>query len=268
MILGVITMSTLGKNGRFGNQLFQYMFLKTYAIRFRCIVQTPVWIGQQLFGVRDLPNLFPLPEVKQVSETLALDPIPHTPIVNVDFWGYFQYHTSYYAPFKDYIRSLFKPITPLQVLMNEGVRRLRSQGNTVVSFHFRRGDYDDYDDKVFFCAPTIWYRKWLEENWSKLNSPVLFIASDEPEKVLGDFQEYNPVTSEQLGISFPLAPYYPDFYFLSQSDIVLISNSSFSFAACMLNESGQLFLRPHKDLAQMIPFDPWNSEPLLRDFSP
>jgi hypothetical protein len=260
-------MSTLGKNGRFGNQLFQYAFLKTYALRFQCMVQTPVWIGQHLFGLRDYPSLIPLPEVKQVSEILALDPIPHVPIVNVDFRGYFQYHTSYYVPFKAYIRSLFKPIYPLQALMNEGVRRLRSRGNTVVAFHFRRGDYENYDDKIFFIAPTSWYKKWLEENWSKLNNPVLFIASDEPEKVLGDFQEYHPVTSNELGISLPIAPYYPDFYFLSQSDIVLISNSTFSFAACMLNERGQLFLRPYKDLAQMIPFDPWNSEPLLRELS-
>lgn len=268
MPLRVITMSTLGKNGRFGNQLFQYAFLKTYALRYQCIVQTPVWIGQHLFGLKDYPNIIPLPMVKQESEKLELDPIPHTPIVNVDFWGYFQYHTSYYAPYKEYIRSLFKPIFPIQVLMNEGVSRLRSRGNTVVGFHFRRGDYEDYDDKIFFCAPTAWYKEWLEENWSKLDSPVLFIASDELEKVLGDFQEYNPVTSDDLGISLPLAPYYPDFYFLSQCDIVLISNSSFSFAACMLNKKGQLFLRPDRDLAQMIPFDPWNSEPLLRYLSP
>jgi hypothetical protein len=52
---------------------------------------------------------------------------------------------------------------------------------------------------------------------------------------------------------------------LSQCDIVAISNSSFSFAACMLNEKGKLFFRPHLSAKKLIPFDPWNSEPILRD---
>lgn len=265
----VISMSTLGLNGRFGNQIFQYAFLKTYALRFNCVVLTPDWIGKYLFGFNDPPIFYPLPVVAQQSTDLYKDPLPHVPLINVDFFGWFQYHTSYYAPFKDYIQHLFTPVPRIKGFLDEGVRKMRKRGKTLVAFHLRRGDYvtNPYKDKTFFSAPTEWYKKWLEENWSKLDSPVLFVASDELDTVLEDFMEYNPVTSEQLGISLERAPFYPDFYFLSQSDIVLISNSTFSFAACMLNKQGRLFLRAHKDLATLIPFDPWNSEPLLRDFS-
>lgn len=51
---------------------------------------------------------------------------------------------------------------------------------------------------------------------------------------------------------------------LSHCDVVCISNSNFSFAACLLNECGRLFVRPHWDFAtKFTAFDPWDSEPLL-----
>jgi hypothetical protein len=51
---------------------------------------------------------------------------------------------------------------------------------------------------------------------------------------------------------------------LSQCDVVGISNSVFSFAACLLNERGQQFFRPCWDFStQFVQFDPWDSLPLL-----
>ena len=46
----VVTMYCLGKLGRFGNQLFQYAYLKIYAQIHDLRVETPEWIGQYLFG--------------------------------------------------------------------------------------------------------------------------------------------------------------------------------------------------------------------------
>lgn len=58
--------------------------------------------------------------------------------------------------------------------------------------------------------------------------------------------------------------FYIDFFMLSNCDIVGISNSSFSFVACMLNEHGKMFVRPHWDFStKFTVFDPWNSEPIL-----
>lgn len=46
----IIQMSNLGNNGRFGNQLFQYSFLKSYAEMYECELQIPSnWIGRQIF---------------------------------------------------------------------------------------------------------------------------------------------------------------------------------------------------------------------------
>lgn len=260
----VITMSTLGKNGRFANQLFQYAFLKIYAKIHNLEVRTPPWVGQYLFGHKDPPVSRKLREVKETTNELTDAVVPNTKerFENVDFWGYFQYNTKYYAPYKEYFRSLFRPVLKIERQMNQAVNRLRSKGKTVIGLHLRRGDYGR---GYFFVAPSKWYKDWLQDLWCKLDEPVLFIASDEPEKVLGDFAQYNPITTKDLDADLPEAPFYPDFYILGKCDIVAISNSSFSFLACMLNEQGKLFCRPRLSAKALIPFDPWNSETIFRD---
>ncbi|MEG4998382.1 FkbM family methyltransferase [Microcoleus sp. B4-D4] len=263
----VITMSTLGRNGRFANQIFQYAFLKIYAKEHNLKVETPAWSGQYLFGCNDSPISQELPVVTEPTNKLSAARIPNAKEIfkNVNFWGYFQYHTKYYKLHQEYFRSLFKPVRDIETKMKEAIARLRSRGKTIVGLHLRRGDYG-YED--FFIAPSEWYKQWLKGLWETLDEPILFIASDEPEKVLSDFEGYNPITTKDLGLELPEAEFYPDFYLLSQCDIVAISNSSFSFAACMLNEKGKFFFRPHLSAQKVIPFDPWNSEPILRNYMP
>ncbi len=58
-----------------------------------------------------------------------------------------------------------------------------------------------------------------------------------------------------------------DFYVLTQAKALAISNSTFSFAAAMLNTQAREFVRPVIDRYPMTGglkrFDPWDSEPLL-----
>ncbi|WP_445176620.1 FkbM family methyltransferase [Microcoleus sp.] len=262
-----VTISTLGRNGRFANQIFQYAFLKIYSKEHNLKVETPAWIGQYLFGCNDSPISQELPVVTEPTNKLSAASIPNAKEIfkNVNFWGYFQYHTKFYKPHQEYFRSLFKPVGEIETKMKEAIARLRSRGQTIVGLHLRRGDYG-YED--FFIAPSEWYKEWLKGLWETLDQPILFIASDEPEKVLSDFEEYNPITTKDLGLELPEAEFYPDFYLLSQCDITAISNSSFSFAACMLNETGKFFFRPHLSAEKLIPFDPWDSEPILRNYMP
>lgn len=260
----VVTMSTLGENGRFANQVFQYAFLKIYAKEHNLRVEMPEWIGNYLFGHDDPPISRQFPVVRQETYKLSEDPIPNAkrPFKNADFWGYFQYATKYYAPHKKYFRSLFKPVPGIEKKLEEALISLRQKGKTVIGMHIRRGDYG-YGH--FFIAPNKWYQEWVAGLWETLDDPVLFIASDQPQEVVGDFAEYNPITARELGIMLPEADFYPDFYLLTQCDVVAISNSSFSFAACMLNERAKIFSRPHLYAKKLIPFDPWNSEVIFRD---
>ncbi|MGK7922408.1 MAG: FkbM family methyltransferase [Trichodesmium sp.] len=270
----VVTVSKLGLNGRFANQIFQYAFLKIYALKYNLRAETPNWIGQYLFGHSDPPisNLPKLQEVKEiVNQVTGSRSLPDSekPLKNIDLCGFFQFHSRYHAPYKEYFRSLFQPVGEVASTVTAAMKKLQAQGKTIVGLHIRRGDYKRlmWEKRpgitYVYMAPHQWYKDWLDSFWETLEKPVLFIASDEVEAVVGDFADYNPVTVKDLGIELPQAPYYPDFYLLSQCDMLATSNSSFSFAASMLNERGKFFFRPHFQAKKLIPYDPWNSEPLL-----
>ncbi|MCC3528786.1 MAG: tetratricopeptide repeat protein [Microcoleus sp. PH2017_22_RUC_O_B] len=269
----VITSSVLGMEnmGRLGNQIFLYGFLKIYALEHNLRVETPTWIGQYLFGHSNPPISRSLPLVGEESQPYKLSDSAilnaPEPFKNVDFHGYFQFHTQYHARHKEYFSSLFKPVPTVEARMAEAMNRLRAKGKTVVGLHLRRGDYKSVHTVVPYLtiAPSGWYKEWLNGFWETLDEPVLFIASDEIEDVIADFAEYHPITVKDLGVELPEAPFYPDFYILSQCDVLAISNSTFSFAAAMLNERCKFFFRPNLLQEKLIAFDPWNSEPLLRE---
>jgi FkbM family methyltransferase len=269
----VITSSVLGMEnmGRLGNQIFLYGFLKIYAQEHNLRVETPAWIGQYLFGHSNPPISRSLPIVGEESQPYKLSDSAilnaPEPLKNVDFHGYFQFHTQYHARHKEYFSSLFKPVAEVEAKMAEAMNRLRAKGKTIVGLHLRRGDYKSVHTVVPYLtvAPSGWYKEWLNGFWETLDEPVLFIASDEIEDVVADFAEYHPITVKDLGVELPEAPFYPDFYILSQCDVLAISNSTFSFAAAMLNERCKFFFRPHLLEEKLIAFDPWNSEPLLRE---
>ena len=48
---GRIAMSSLGNNGRFANQLFQYAYVRLYALRHGLTPAIPAWEGNQFFGL-------------------------------------------------------------------------------------------------------------------------------------------------------------------------------------------------------------------------
>ncbi|QDU95561.1 alpha-1,2-fucosyltransferase [Lignipirellula cremea] len=262
----VIAMSKLGEMGRFGNQVIQYMFLKTYALQHDLEVQTPPWIGQKLFGCEDRPISASLPEFEELYDKdpqRMMIPRLDAPLRNVDVAGYFQYASAYYQPHQAYIRSLFTPVDAVRRPLEAAVARLRQRGRTIVALHIRRGDYG-YG--YFYRTPTSWYLRWLESVWSDLDDPVLYIASDDLPNVLGDFKSYSPVTVKDLDIRLRQAPFYPEFFLLSQADVLAIPNSTFSFVAAMLNEKLQAAYRSQLsdqvDGSHFHRFDPWNA-PML-----
>ena len=291
----VLTMSSLGQLGRFGNQIFQYAFLRICAQKSGVTVECPPWIGQTLFGYDDAPiskRLPPAIECRDFGESLfEIIPefIPYLEkladakssyvgsealeqgLVNVDIWGFFQLPTHLLMPYKEYFRSLFQPIQELKIPLENTLNILRSKGKTIIGIHLRQGDYIAEIRAGFTLVfPAKWYCEWLDGVWKNLEDPVLFLCSDDLESILPEFEKFSPVTSRDLDVNLPEEmkelniEFYIDFFMLSKCDIVCISNSIFSFAACMLNESGKTFIRPHWDFStKFIAFDPWNSEPLL-----
>lgn len=292
----VLTMSAIGKLGRFGNQLFQYAFLRICAEKSGARVECPPWIGQTLFGHKDatvskrLPpaierlegekNLFDLvpefiPYLEKIADAkssrVGLDALD-SGLVNVDLWGFFQFHTRYLKPDKQYFRSLFQPVSDLKSPLENGLNVLCSKGKTIVGIHIRRGDYLRQPRTRFTLVfPAKWYYEWLDGIWNNLEDPVLFLCSDDLESVIHDFKKFSPVTWKDLDVKLPERmkdldiEFYIDFFMLSNCDVVVTSNSNFSFIACMLNQRAKMFVRPHWDFStKFTVFDPWDSNPLLR----
>lgn len=291
----VLTMSSLGQSGRFGNQIFQYAFLRLCAQKSGARVECPPWIGQTLFGHQDDPisKLLPpaierpekgetffdlIPELIPYLETLAearssrigVEAIEQG-LADVDLWGQFQVHTRFLKPHQKSLLTLFQPVRELKSALEEGLSQLRSKGQTLVGIHLRRGDFLKAPAVgSLLVVPTKWYCEWLDRIWDELEAPVLFLCSDDLDSVIHDFDKFCPVTSRDLDIKLPERmkelnlEFYIDFFLLSNCDVVGISNSTFSFAACLLNEHGRMFVRPHWDFStKFTVFDPWNSEPML-----
>ena len=255
----VATMSTLGKNGGFGNQIFQYAFLKIYAQENRLSVETPKWLGQELFGHKDREINQDLPVVFENNNEI----FPGNGEIwkNVDIQGYFLYHTSYYRTHKEYFCSLFQPVAEIEALVKVAWEKLCSRGKTIIGLHLQLNSDENNNSVV---ASSEWYKIWLHGLWETLEEPVLFIASDHVEEInQGYFAEYNPITVRDLEVEVNLE--YLNFFLLSKCDFVAISNTAFAFAACLLNETGKYFFRPHFSTAKLIPFEPWNSNPVFRD---
>jgi hypothetical protein len=254
-----LRMSSLGVNGRFGNQVFQYAFLRLLAKERGMDAHNPQWIGGALFGHPQQCGDMPLPLSCEFDCSFA--PQKELPTSGAELWGYFQYHTSFYRKNQSEFRALFQPVEALARPLEQAVARLIGSGKTLVGIHLRRGDYTGGD---FWPAPAQWYVWWLQEIWPKLNRPVLYVASDDPGQVMGDFAAFSAKTTADLGVKLNGAEFYPDFFTLSRCDLLAISNSTFSFAAAMLNTTARQFLRPDPDSQRLEPFDPWDSPVLLQ----
>jgi hypothetical protein len=304
----VVTMSGFGELGRFGNQVLQYAFLRVYQARHSVSeVQVPAWVGAGLFGLenrlvqRALPAVVETREAKanstftgefmeyikasnagrEVAEVQASDigAAAAGGGVNVDFWGWFQWHTSCYEGHKSLIQDVFTPVPAIERSMTDTFNhQLRWRGGvrrTVVGLHLRLGDYQNIAASSFgYCAPTAWYLELLAKLWPTLENPVLFVASDELGAVLRDFAAFQPLTADDVGIVLPesaaglRAGFFPDWWSLTQCDVLAISNSTFSFTACMMNKvPGARFYRAHY-ADRMVAFDPWDADPIVhRDMS-
>ena len=273
----VITMRRFGQFGRWGNQLLQYAFLKLYSEEHDCELQLPPWAGNDLLCAKEPPVTCDLPEWKEPtirnSHLHQGMPPEHDELVNKDFAGYAQYHTSWFAKWKTRFRQLFRA----RVKHHEP---LRDDRDTWIGVHLRRGDYGQL---CFYITPVEWYFRKLEELWPTVKRPRLFIATED-KSLVQEFADYNPVTAEDLGVVLhdkPLENYpylkrdlqvrdpsqldfYPDFSLLTQCQVMLAPNSTFSFVAAMLSRN-VIFYRSHMPTQSFRREDPWHAYPLQHD---
>ena len=105
----IVTVSCLGNQGHFGNQLFQYAYARAYADSIGAELHTPDWIGRSLF--------------KGINEPIMQGP------GDVDLVGYFQGQEHLSLLSRSKLKKWFRFANPIKVPKHELV------------FHKRRGDY-------------------------------------------------------------------------------------------------------------------------------
>lgn len=258
---GVISMSHLGHNAGFANQLFQYAFLKLYGLRSNCAVETPAWVGEAVYGLparRIARRLREWRGDEWSVRDLALWEMDDPP-VDVDFWGYYQNIPAVWLQHRAFLQRLFTPLAPWRAPVERWLAAHHPPGTTLVALHLRRGDYAAYaaEKPWFTLIPEDWYRRWLDALWPTLANPVLFIASDDRAAVLPAFADYAPLTAETLEQDLPEPRHLADFRILAAADVLALCNSSFSRMAALLAGPAQRAFLPTLAAARFEPYDPW-----------
>ena len=255
-----VQMRSLGQNGRFGNQLLQYGFVRLYAQQHDLVAEFADWIGRDIFDFSDAFPSAKFPTVNEADADLfgSLQGRTGQLFAGRDIEGYFCGSTKEWSAWRSQFCTLFAPGQKVKGILDQALDNLRSRGKTIVAIHLRQGNYGF---GRFWVAPTSWYLAWLRTIWSKLEQPILYIASD-VEWPQADFVDFSPWSAARLGIDIPGADFLVDHHVLRHADHLAISNSSFSFTAAMLNAHAESFLRPDPALQELVAFDPWACEVL------
>lgn len=199
--MSIIQYSYLGKFGRFGNQLFQYAFARSYAEMIGAKFEVPDWIGRRLFvGLEDddyISCTLPYTEVDTFEWGCS----------NIDLLGYFQFEKALSIIKKENVHKwfTFKPEFTDNVPARD------------ICAHLRRGDYLSHSD-VFCVVSQDSYLKACD-TFGLDASSLTWVSEDIRLSGYGTTQEQDMIY---------------DFVTLMKAKVVLRSNSTFSWWAAEL----------------------------------
>ncbi len=219
--------------GRFGNQVMQWLFCRALADRYSYDLFCDPWIGEKIFDIPEAPrHTGPVPA--RFNEIDIWEEMPNGR--DVEFRGYGQTtmrkmdghlgmaQCTTYSKRK--VQS-WLPIKPdlLPILNRILANRTPIMRDTIVA-HQRNGDYRDYG------YPVVSKQSYL----------------DAAVKYFGSCAHVNFVTEETALNHAPLPDdlaFLPDFYRLMQAPVLMRGNSTFSFVAGLLGNG--LVLSPRID---------------------
>lgn len=261
----VVQMQDLGSNGRFGNQLFQSAFLHIASRSAGAVVQTPLWVGHELYQFPYAPCA---PKEQQHSLAMVHEELVDVDCVNqesldqinalledhpvVDVRGFFT-DITFLAPYREQLRTLFTLAQPWRDLVDAAIDQLRSQPGPLVGVHLRRGDYGY---KHFYRAPHPWYTAWVDELLGAEQAGVVYICSEDPEPYKPLFAPHPALSAVDFTNVPKAVRWLLDFEVLRHADHVAISNSTYSYMAAFLNRTEGVIARPCVKRECMVPFDP------------
>ena len=261
---GHVTMSGLIEGAGFGNQLWRYACVKLYALRHGLTPALPAWQGNQLFGLEDEAcEGFDFPTIRYpgFADTDRELWDRDEPPINVDLDGYFQEIPECWQKHRALLRRMFQ-LLPEYLQAIDAWRDAVTDGGrrTLVAISVRRGDYSRFQSESwpwFRIVPEEWYLDWLRTIWPTLRDPVLFVASDEPDKIVPVFEEFEPIAATFGSIAQELPHHVSDFEVLRRADYLAICNSSFPRFAAILAPWTQKCFLPSFQTQSFVHYQPW-----------
>jgi hypothetical protein len=272
-------MQSFGRNGRLGNQLFQFFFLNIVQNRLNCKISIPRYEENIYFDpCLDNEYLFVDSELSIPGSDLEADiglVKQYASVENLNINGYFQYHTSQYSmEDKNLLFELFHPtfnkknesiIFKKLLIYIQNFFSEYFKNKFLIVLHVRRSDYLNSSTPEFFCVNfECFYHDLLKINSiNSMKNLVIYIASDDIDYCLFSAERWNLkiLTSRDFSQIDPLVL---DFYFMIFADVLYTANSSLSIMASMLNSNSKIFRRPHINQTEYAAFHPWNTPILLK----
>jgi len=305
----IFIMPSFGRHGRWGNTVFQYLFIRILAQNNDAEIELnrdSEYIDNRMFLYNDMANIL---NIQTKASVFLLDCyqlfIPPLHYIPINFWramyvsnirqqkcffientpeainnpftilkkqsieleGLFIIDTKLYQQHKDFIlNELFKPNKEFSSIIQKSIQCL-GQDKTIIGIHIRNGDFvlQPLDQSFQIPIPVKYIIAWLVSNIPLFQDPVIYVCSDDEnaykeiemagfevfhsEKL---FPETNPMRDvEQL-----------DWEILRKCNVLLTSNSSFSFSAAFLNSKNPACYRFSLNEKAFVSYDPWKSDPL------
>lgn len=234
----MLTINTLGKNGRLGNQMFQYASTKGIAVNNGLDYQIPI-DGHLLFDCFEMES-----SVGKVNPVQGLQTYnePHFYFDenifkncpdNIDLFGYFQTE-KYFKNIKEEIKKDFTFKDKIKQSVVD-IANIISESK-VFSIHFRKTDYHLIQDAHPF--PSEEYYINSIEKFSDYDFGIVF--SDDIEWCM----QQSFLNSEK--IIFSRNTHYIDLYLMSLCTGHIMANSSFSWWGAWLSPDTKRVTVPEK----------------------
>jgi hypothetical protein len=238
--------------GRMGNQMFQLAFAHAAAER----LGTSYVYGRPPFKTDELgPPLWHLFDVGEWGRT----PVrlaryarflarygPRAPLVSVEqdqdptrfmeelrdgvvYSGFYQSEL-WFAGHEEHVRSMF---TPRPEFQSEFDDRYGARSRPYICMHVRRGDYLETN---LWALPTSWFLEALDAVPDRDRYDVV-VVSDDPAAVRQELSDAGEIRCEPNSMMV-------DLLLLMHADVVITSNSSFSWWGAWLNRRGAHVIAP------------------------
>ncbi len=195
----MLSMLNFGNNGRLGNQMFQYAFMRTQANRLRCSLFLPKWIGNGAFQLNDASiRCYEIPRkgniYRQIHSDCGFDPVLIKP--NTDVSGYFQSEMCFD---QDLIKEAYKFDGKILSACQKYIRDIDIDRDQDVCVGIRLGDFAQIS---MYYVPNLGFYT----NALKILSPRrIFLFSDDinsAESILrktGPIGAIVPVIADPIG---------------------------------------------------------------------